>query len=169
MQALARSVYARCSLVILDDVLSALDANTARHIVESLIGPNGLFKKLGTTVVLITHASKSFPETSCVIRSDKISAAQHLCLADQFIVLGERGQIVEQGISEDLPAKASYFREATLGSGEKVDGTVYDNQAGDREKARGESQAPTNQRQSNMQDDVLKTGDITIYGKLLSY
>ncbi|KAF3000471.1 hypothetical protein E8E14_000532 [Neopestalotiopsis sp. 37M] len=144
--ALARSVYARCSLVILDDVLSALDANTARHIVESLIGPNGLFKKLGTTVVLITHAT------------------QHLCLADQFIVLGERGQIVEQGSSEDLPAKASYFREATLGSGEKVDGTVYDNQAVDREKARGESQAPTNQRQSNMQDDVLKTGDITIYG-----
>ena len=111
----------------------------------------------------------SRPKTSCVIRSDKISAAQHLCLADQFIVLGESGQIVEQGNSEDLPAKASYFSEAPLGSGEKVDGKKYDNQAGDREKARGASQAPKKQRQSNMQDVVLKTGDITIYGKLLWY
>ncbi|KAK6206478.1 hypothetical protein LQW54_007771 [Pestalotiopsis sp. IQ-011] len=144
--ALARSVYARCSLVILDDVLSALDANTARHIVESLMGPNGLFKELGTTMVLITHAT------------------QLLRLADHFIILGERGQIVEQGIPEDLRAKAGYFSIATLGSGENADGTEHNNQAGNREKARDESQAPKTQRQSNMQDVVLKTGDITIYG-----
>lgn len=162
-------MYARCSIVILDDVLSALDANTARHIVESLIGPNGLFKELGTTVVLITHASKSLPKTPCVAHPDNISAAQHLCLADHFIILGERGQIVEQGSSEDLRAKAGYPSMATLGSGETVDGTEHDDQAGDREKARDENQAPKNQRQSNMQDVVLKTGDITIYGKLPSY
>jgi ATP-binding cassette, subfamily C (CFTR/MRP), member 1 len=57
-QALARAVYARRNLVILDDVLSALDVTTERHIVDNLIGPKGLFKELGTTVILITHASK---------------------------------------------------------------------------------------------------------------
>lgn len=43
-------------MVILDDVLSALDATTESHIVDNLIGPKGLFKELGTTVLLITHA-----------------------------------------------------------------------------------------------------------------
>lgn len=59
-QALARAVYARRSLVILDDVLSALDATTERRIFDRLIGPKGLFKELGTTVLLITHAGKRF-------------------------------------------------------------------------------------------------------------
>lgn len=57
---LARAVYARRNFIILDDVLSALDATTERHIVRNLMGANGLFKELGTTVLLITHASKLF-------------------------------------------------------------------------------------------------------------
>lgn len=44
-------------MIILDDVLSALDATTEGQIVDRLIGPKGLFKELGTTVLLITHAS----------------------------------------------------------------------------------------------------------------
>lgn len=44
--------------MLLDDVLSALDSTTQSIIVERLLGPGGLFRKLGTTVVLATHASK---------------------------------------------------------------------------------------------------------------
>ncbi len=44
-------------MIILDDVLSALDATTEHHIVHNLIGPKGLFREFGTTVLLITHAS----------------------------------------------------------------------------------------------------------------
>lgn len=54
---MARAVYAHRNMIILDDVLSALDATTERHIVNNLIGPKGLFKELGSTVLLITHAS----------------------------------------------------------------------------------------------------------------
>jgi hypothetical protein len=104
-----------------------------------------------------------------VAHPDNISAAQHLCLADHFIILGERGQIAEQGSRKDLRAEAGDFSKAELGRDEKVDGTKHNNQAGDREKARDENQAPPNQRQSSMQDVVLKTGDITLYGKHLSY
>lgn len=32
--ALARAVYSRCSLLLLDDVFSALDAHTSRHILQ---------------------------------------------------------------------------------------------------------------------------------------
>jgi ATP-binding cassette, subfamily C (CFTR/MRP), member 1 len=56
--ALARAVYARPSIVLLDDVLSALDARTERLVVDRLFGKNGLLKQLKSTVVLVTHASK---------------------------------------------------------------------------------------------------------------
>jgi len=55
-QALARAVYARRDVNILDDVLSAIDAKTERLVVDRLLGNTGLFKKLGSTVVLATHA-----------------------------------------------------------------------------------------------------------------
>ncbi|KAF8601971.1 P-loop containing nucleoside triphosphate hydrolase protein [Ceratobasidium sp. AG-I] len=50
--ALARAVYARTQVVILDDVLSAVDSHTAEHLVQRCLrGP--LLK--GRTVVLVTH------------------------------------------------------------------------------------------------------------------
>jgi ATP-binding cassette, subfamily C (CFTR/MRP), member 1 len=58
VQALARAVYSRPEIIILDDVLSALDTKTEAHVAEMLLGPNGIFRKQGTTVVLISHASK---------------------------------------------------------------------------------------------------------------
>jgi len=56
-QALARAVYAKPEIIILDDVLSALDSKTEAHIVRMLLTPDGLFRLQGTTVILITHAS----------------------------------------------------------------------------------------------------------------
>lgn len=45
-------------MVVLDDVLSALDSSTQSHIAENLLGPNGLFRNLHTTVVVVSHSSK---------------------------------------------------------------------------------------------------------------
>ncbi|KAG8965978.1 hypothetical protein FRC03_012713 [Tulasnella sp. 419] len=39
---LARAVYARADLYLLDDVLAAVDAHVARHVFDNVIGPNGL-------------------------------------------------------------------------------------------------------------------------------
>ncbi|KAN0098013.1 P-loop containing nucleoside triphosphate hydrolase protein [Tylopilus felleus] len=40
--ALARAVYARPDLVLLDDVLAAVDSHVARHVFDNVIGPAGL-------------------------------------------------------------------------------------------------------------------------------
>ncbi|KIJ59434.1 hypothetical protein HYDPIDRAFT_118534 [Hydnomerulius pinastri MD-312] len=40
--ALARAVYARADLVLLDDVLAAVDSHVARHVFDHVIGPQGL-------------------------------------------------------------------------------------------------------------------------------
>jgi ATP-binding cassette subfamily C (CFTR/MRP) protein 1 len=57
--ALARAVYHRPDLALLDDVLSALDSQTKHHVVENLLCSEGLFRKLGTAVVLVTHDGRT--------------------------------------------------------------------------------------------------------------
>ncbi|KAH8663507.1 ABC transporter [Tricladium varicosporioides] len=59
--ALARVLYARYDLVVLDDSFSALDGKTEARIIENLVGPNGLFRRQGKTVFMVTHAAQHFP------------------------------------------------------------------------------------------------------------
>ncbi|KAL3958373.1 hypothetical protein ACCO45_006535 [Purpureocillium lilacinum] len=56
--ALARAVYARTDIMLLDDVLGALDTNTQATIMSRLFGDEGLLKKRNVTVVLATHATE---------------------------------------------------------------------------------------------------------------
>ncbi|KAJ6480257.1 P-loop containing nucleoside triphosphate hydrolase protein [Mycena sanguinolenta] len=80
--ALARAVYARADRYVLDDVFSALDADTEAVVWDALFHPEvGLLR--GKTVVLATHG---------IHRLDK---------ADYIVMLGD-GRIVEQGAGADL-------------------------------------------------------------------
>ncbi|KAI9738029.1 MAG: hypothetical protein M1818_005457 [Claussenomyces sp. TS43310] len=140
--ALARAVYAHQNMAILDDVLSALDATTESHIVNSLIGPKGLFKELGSTVLLITHAT------------------QHLPLADQIIVLGEDGKIAEQGSWDDLRTKAGYISRVVLKEKHKYLERSHD----DTEAKDTTWSSAAKKSDQNLQDLTRKTGDLTLYG-----
>ncbi|KAJ1719095.1 Canalicular multispecific organic anion transporter 1, partial [Coemansia biformis] len=63
--ALARAIYENADVYILDDVLSAVDANVERHLVERVLSTGGL---LGAkTRVLITHAEHVVPLCDMVI------------------------------------------------------------------------------------------------------
>ncbi|KAJ7610244.1 P-loop containing nucleoside triphosphate hydrolase protein [Mycena polygramma] len=75
--ALARAVYSKADRLVLDDVFSALDANTEEFVFDALFNPaHGLIA--GKTVLLATHG---------IHRLDK---------ADYIIMLAH-GRIVEQG------------------------------------------------------------------------
>ncbi|EIN06055.1 multidrug resistance-associated ABC transporter [Punctularia strigosozonata HHB-11173 SS5] len=52
--ALARAVYARADLTLLDDVLAALDSHVARHVFDQVIGPKGLLSTKAR--VLVTNS-----------------------------------------------------------------------------------------------------------------
>jgi len=54
---LARALYSKPNIVLLDDVLSALDETTGDLVMQRLFSPHGIFRKLGTTIVLVTHTS----------------------------------------------------------------------------------------------------------------
>lgn len=58
--ALARALYTRSKILVLDDVLSALDNKTRLNVVENLLGESGLCRKLNMTVILASHAGRSF-------------------------------------------------------------------------------------------------------------
>ncbi|KAI6044047.1 P-loop containing nucleoside triphosphate hydrolase protein [Pisolithus marmoratus] len=74
--ALARAVYARADLVLLDDVVAAVDAHVARHVFDNVIGPRGL---------LATKAR--------ILLTNSIT---HLKYFDELVYL-RRGIILEQG------------------------------------------------------------------------
>ena len=70
-KALARAVYARCDILVLDDPFSALDGGTEKHIVQNLLGQEGILRRMKTTVFLITNAGKPCHRL-----------VTHLCTAD---------------------------------------------------------------------------------------
>ena len=73
--ALARAIYARPRIALLDDVLSGLDRTTYEHVFHSVLGPRGVFKKMGTTVLLATGANEylSFADHVLVVGNQTVS------------------------------------------------------------------------------------------------
>jgi len=69
---LARAVYARADIYLLDDVLSAVDQHVGRHLIENVLGPDGLLS--GKTRVLATNSIPVLMEAEfiCLIRDGKI-------------------------------------------------------------------------------------------------
>jgi len=61
IQALARAVYARREMVVLDDTLSGLDTATENYVFHSLLGPDGIFRVLQATVILVSSSSMHIP------------------------------------------------------------------------------------------------------------
>lgn len=54
-KALARLVYARCNIAILDDSFSALDSKTSSQVVQNLLGPGGLLRQDDRTVLWLSN------------------------------------------------------------------------------------------------------------------
>ncbi|GIC86176.1 uncharacterized protein Aud_002541 [Aspergillus udagawae] len=90
--ALARAVYARAPLVILDDTLSALDARTEKLVFDRLLSKTGLFQQLELTVMLVTHS------------------VQHLRSADNIIVLDSKGRMEQHGSFTELSGREGPVR-----------------------------------------------------------
>lgn len=57
---LARAVYSRPDIFLLDNPLCAIDVATARNIYENLLGKNGLLKNIVSNKHLQSHISINF-------------------------------------------------------------------------------------------------------------
>ncbi|KAJ6789065.1 hypothetical protein PWT90_00367 [Aphanocladium album] len=88
--ALARTLYAGMSIVLLDNVFSSLDRRTAVSILFRLCGEDGFFREQGTTVVLTSY----LPEI--------------LDIADQLLVLDGNGLVEVDHNPDRDEARAKY-------------------------------------------------------------
>ncbi|XHG07806.1 hypothetical protein AWENTII_010938 [Aspergillus wentii] len=102
--ALARAVYSRQDIALLDDVLSALDVRTQDIVIQRLFASDGIFRQLGTTVILVTHN------------------ARLLHAADSVISLGTDGRVqLEKRTGDDI-GYAGFFQDTqSSGKGEQDD------------------------------------------------
>ncbi|KAF1850923.1 multidrug resistance-associated protein 1 [Cucurbitaria berberidis CBS 394.84] len=80
---LARAVYARADVYLLDDCLSAVDQHVGRHLIDNVLGPKGLLA--GKTRILATNSITVLME------------------ADNILLLRE-GTILERGSYDQLMA-----------------------------------------------------------------
>ena len=57
-KALARAIYAQKDVIILDDVLSGLDAHTENRVFHNLLGLDGLLRRLNSTVLVASSSGE---------------------------------------------------------------------------------------------------------------
>uniref|UniRef100_L2GF21 ABC multidrug transporter n=1 Tax=Colletotrichum fructicola (strain Nara gc5) TaxID=1213859 RepID=L2GF21_COLFN len=95
---IARALYSHCDLLVFDDVLSALDADTQEHVFRRVFGPSGMLKRRTANAVLCTNVS------------------QHLQAADYVIALAAGGTVAEKGSFDYVIASGQDAIHNLLGS-----------------------------------------------------
>lgn len=90
--ALARALYSRIPILVLDDIFSGLDINSLKHIAGSVFGNSGIARQHRLTIIMTTHYS------TYVVQQ-----------ADRIVVLGDNGRISEEGSFEKLISNRNSF------------------------------------------------------------
>lgn len=98
---LARAVYARADIYLLDDVLSAVDSHVGRHIIDNVLGTRGLLST--KTRILATNAISVLRQAS-------------------FITQLKDGEIAEKGTFKQLIAMKGSVAELLRTAGHESNG-----------------------------------------------
>ncbi|UKZ81466.1 hypothetical protein TrVFT333_009238 [Trichoderma virens FT-333] len=90
--ALARAVYARADVYVLDDPLAAVDSQVHRHLVDNVIGPRGILKDKTRLVITNSAAVCSYADqvlqiTDGRLRDIKTSSSQLLRVPDHVHII----------------------------------------------------------------------------------
>lgn len=136
--AIARALYARKPIIILDDVFSGLDAGSEQHVFRNAVGPEGLARKHGATVIFATHAIKFLPYT------------------DHVIALDIAGRVAQEGSYKYLRTQPGYIQSLAVESGHQGPGQSTTQADLEIEKVRVAEQAA-------QQDVSRQLGDFSIY------
>lgn len=133
---LARAVYSKRDVMLLDDILSGVDPNTAQAICINLFGPLGLIRKHGMSVLFATHSM------------------HYIAFADQVLEVQPTGEIEQY---THAVAKAGKMSESS---------TLREAPDTQEERAPNveSSSSDRNQELARKTEDLLrKTGDFTVY------
>ncbi|KAJ3496793.1 hypothetical protein NLG97_g2397 [Lecanicillium saksenae] len=98
---LARAIYAQTEIMVVDDVLSSLDPDTARFVFSKLFGKEGLVRRWNCTVIITTNQLELLDDADVILQMHK-------------------GGLVEQQ-NRDLSNDALNSVSAHVRAGEKAD------------------------------------------------
>jgi ABC-type multidrug transport system fused ATPase/permease subunit len=105
---LARAVYAAlmgsADIILLDDVLSAVDAHVGARIMEECI--NKVLRQTGKTVVLVTHAIQYLPQCDTIVVMDAGKVVETGTFDELMSLRGKLTALVETYQTESGPAAA---------------------------------------------------------------
>jgi len=140
--ALARAIYAQKDLVILDDALSGLDADTENRVFHNLLGRSGLLRKHRSTVLIASSSAKRLP------------------YADHVISITEDGKISEQGSFKDLSGAGGYISSFNLPPPEWNYHPTYSVADPDKEKVNTVESSTIDE---TVDDVSRRNGDVSVY------
>jgi ABC-type multidrug transport system fused ATPase/permease subunit len=118
---LARAVYARADIYLLDDCLSAVDQHVGRHLIDNVFGPKGLLN--GKTRVLATNSIPVLMEADyiCMIREGKI--IERGTYSQLMAMKGEISSLIKTAGNQESPleSEASSSNSSTIIEPEQLD------------------------------------------------
>ncbi|OAA36504.1 ABC transporter, transmembrane domain, type 1 [Beauveria brongniartii RCEF 3172] len=145
---LARGIFSRKPVVVVDDVLSGLDWATQHFVWDQVFGPSGLLRKNGVTAVLATHALHLIDQP------------------DSVILLGDDGpSSAVQGTLDQLKA-TTRVQDLIATSHKFADDEIANTSSASSQKGIGEQTSTVNEAEKT-KDLIRKTGDVTLYSYYL--
>ncbi|CCF34126.1 ABC transporter [Colletotrichum higginsianum] len=148
---IARALYGQYDLLVFDDVLSALDADTQQHVFRRVFGPDGMLKKRSANAVLCTNFT------------------QHLRSADYVIALAADGTLERKGSFDRVVASGQETIQSLVGPSGTDDSADPGKPTGSASTLKTDSPTPQNthtapeDRQEN-KDAARIMGDAAVFG-----
>ncbi|TGO85301.1 hypothetical protein BPOR_0410g00020 [Botrytis porri] len=139
---LARALFSRSDILLLDDTFSGLDGDTEQTIFDNLFGSDGLVKRLKTTVILVSNSTQYFQS------------------ADHVVVLGDHG-ITDQGNWQSIQVKSGSIAKFSSGNHVRDNAAVAAAFAKLSAQVRAKDEAEI--------DLARQSGDSALYGYYLNF
>ncbi|KAK7908585.1 metal resistance protein YCF1 [Apiospora marii] len=128
--ALARAVYARADIYLLDDCLSAVDSHVGRHIIENVLGPNGLLAS--KCRILATNAIAVLTDADYIVQLKDGEVAEKGTFRQLMAMKGGIADLIKTLGQDSGPSSQTHSPERSSGSGSS---TYVDESAIDKEEA----------------------------------
>jgi len=147
---LARAVYARADIYLLDDCLSAVDQHVGRHLIENVLGPNGLLN--GKTRVLATNSIPVLMEADfiCLIRDGRI--IERGTYNQLMAMKGEISNLIKTASNQDQSGESET---TSANSGSSVSSTIID---GDEDREEKEDEIEEAQERLTQMQPIKSQG-----------
>ncbi len=134
---LARAVYARADVYLLDDCLSAVDQHVGRHLIDKVLGPKGLLA--GKTRILATNSIPVLMEADMILLLREGQVFERGSYDQLMAMKGEIANLIKTSQNEDQSEAESHAATESVVSDEES--TMYDGSPVDDDEDQAEAEA----------------------------